>query len=186
MSLSRRSFRLILAAGLAWLCDQSASAQLVRGTGGVRLPATSVAAPDDAYALETNPAALAYIPGWEVAYVHAETRGDRPVPSRGDGLYGALGLPFRLAIGAALDWRRPAGIGEGLGERDSGRFTLGLAWSRDRRLAVGGAVRFTVSEDPRFDDVTSLDVGVTWRPRSWIAASVVGPRSASALGSSDG
>jgi len=156
-------------AAFGLLAGGTARAQLQRSTGPALLPIVSTAAPDGAYALETSPAALAYVPSWELAYAHAEAGNDQRLADRGDALYGAYRLPFGLAIGAHVDWRRPTDAAAGA---DSGRFGIGVAYRRGRRWAIGGALRFLVG-DPIVDRTTSLDLGVTWRPRPWITASVV-------------
>ena len=73
----------IVALGLACSLASSARAQLRRDTSGVWLPPTSYAAPDDAFALSLNPAALAFVDDWTVSYVHADAGNEdrvRPEP----------------------------------------------------------------------------------------------------------
>ncbi|MBX3250315.1 MAG: signal peptide peptidase SppA [Myxococcales bacterium] len=141
----------------------AAHAQLERATASPRLPAVSSAAPDGALALETNPAALAYVTGWDVAYVHTEALGDAALQGRGDSLYGALSLPLGLALAAGVDWVRPTD-----GQDARGRFSLGLAWARDRRFALGGAARFLASDGP-LGGTATLDLGLSWRPTSFLS-----------------
>ncbi len=148
-------------------------AQLRRATGSPTLPAVSTAAPDDAFALETNPAALGLLSGWELAYVHVDRVGNDELSQRGDAVYGAATLPFHLAIAASVDWLRPT---DGT---DRGRFSLGLAWARSRRFAIGGALRYLASADP-IGGVTSLDLAAIWRPSStlglgFVAHDILGP-----------
>ena len=143
-------------------------AQLRRATAGATLPATSTATPDGALALETNPAALAFSSGWELAYVHAEAHGNASLDGRGDSLAGVVKLPLRLALAAGADWIRPTN-----GDAERGRFSLGLAWARDRRLAIGGAARFLASDGPLGGSAT-IDLGITWRPTSFFALGFVG------------
>lgn len=168
----RRGLALLLQLVVGGL-SAAGHAQLRRATGPTLLPAVSTAAPDDAFALETNPAALALLGGWELAYVHADRVQGAPLPDRGDAVYGATTLPLRLAVGASVDWVRPtAGA-------DRGRFSLGLAWARSRRFAVGGALRYLASDDP-IGGVTSLDLAAVWRPSSTlgfglVAHDVLGP-----------
>ncbi|MEM9069402.1 MAG: signal peptide peptidase SppA, partial [Myxococcota bacterium] len=156
----------VLAAFLALSLSSVAFGQLRRSTGAPVLPAVSTAAPDGAFALETNPAALALQNGWDLAYVHADRVGDDELAARGDGLYGSTTLPFRLAIAASVDWIRPTTGAE------RGRFSLGAAWARSRRFALGGALRYSASSDP-IGGVTSLDVSALWRPSSTITFSLV-------------
>lgn len=145
-----------------------AEAQLRRATAGAALPATSTATPDGALALETNPAALAFASGWELTYVHAEAHGNAALEGRGDSIAGVVKLPLRLALAAGADWIRPTN-----GDAERGRFSLGLAWARDRRLAIGGAARFLASDGPLGGSAT-IDLGLTWRPSSFFALGLVG------------
>lgn len=145
-----------------------ARAQLRRASAGATLPAVSTAAPDGALALEANPAALGFAGPWELAYAHAEARGNARLEGRGDSLAGVVRLPLRLAVGAGVDWIRPT---DGAPER--GRFSLALAWSRDRELALGGALRLFASEGALGGGV-GLDLGLTWRPSSFFALGLVG------------
>ena len=164
---ARVRLALVIAFVLAALASP-ARAQLRRDTRGAPLPAVSTAAPRGAFALEANPAALAYLPGWEVAWVHAEAHGADRLPDEGDSLYAATPLPFRRAAAASADWVRP----ENTGEAERGRFSLGLAWARSRHLAVGGAVRFFGSDDP-VGGVATVDLGATFRPAPFLAMGVV-------------
>ena len=133
------------------------------------MPAVSVAAPDSAFALETNPAGLADIRGWDVAFVHTDAAGNDRLLERGDSLYGATSLPLRFVLAGGLDWVRP----DGFIIEDRGRFNLGLAWQHSRAWSVGTALRYTASEEP-IGGVTSLDFGVTWRPSSTVVLGLVG------------
>lgn len=132
-------------------------AQWRRPTSGVDGLPVSLAAPEGAFALEANPAALALLPAWEVAVMVADA-GDPTL-----GLYGATTLPFRLAIAAGADWRLRDG-------QDEGRFSFGAAWARSRTLAVGGALRYLDVQGGRLG---ALDLGLTWRPRSQFGVGVV-------------
>ncbi len=160
----RRGF--VLAPLLALSLAPVAGAQLHRATGPTLLPAVSTASPDDAFALETNPAALAYLGGWELAYVHADRAGEAELSERGDALYGAARLPLRLAVGASVDWLRPTAGAQ------RGRFSLGLAWARCDCFAVGGVLRYIASSEP-IGGVVSLDIGAAWRPSSSLSFGLV-------------
>lgn len=133
------------------------------------MPAVSVAAPDSAFALESNPAGLADIRGWDVAYLHSDVAGNDRLLERGDSLYGATSLPLRFVLAGGLDWVRP----EGFIIEDRGRFNLGLAWQHSRAWSVGGVLRYTASNEP-IGGVTSIDFGVTWRPSSTVVLGLVG------------
>ncbi len=151
------------------LSSATVSAQLRRATGGPAMPAVSVAAPDSAFALETNPAALADIRGWDVTYLHTDVAGSDRLLERGDSLYGATSLPLRFVLAGGLDWVRP----DGFIIEDRGRFNLGLAWQHSRAWSVGGVLRYTASNEP-IGGVTSIDLGVTWRPSSTVVLGLVG------------
>jgi hypothetical protein len=153
---------------LAAASPQEAHAQLHRPSAGATLPAVSTATPDGALALETNPAALAFAGPWELAYAHAEAHGEARLEGRGDSLAGVVGLPLRLAVGAGVDWVRPTND-----TPERGRFSLALAWARDRELALGGALRLFASNGALGGGV-GLDLGLTWRPSSFFALGLVG------------
>ena len=134
------------------------------------LPGVSLASPEDAFALESNPSALAFLSSWEVAYSHTDVAGNETLIERGDLLYGATPLPLRFAIAGGIDWIRPSGA---LGIPRRGRFSLGLAWAKNRQWSVGGALRYLASNDRAVGGITSVDLSVSWRPSSTLSFGLV-------------
>ncbi len=149
-----------------------ARAQLRRATSGVWLPPSSYAASDDAFALSLDPAAMAFVDDWTVAYVHADAADSTGLGQRGDGVYGALPLIFGLSLGASVESVRPATapIGQGI---EHTMLSLGLAYAASRSLGVGVASRFLWSGDPHLSGLFTLDVAASWRPIPQLAFSFV-------------
>jgi protease-4 len=148
-----------------------AHAQLRRDTSGVWLPPTSYAASDDAYALSLDPAAMAFVDDWTVAYVHADAADSTGFGQRGDGLYGAIPLLFGVTLGASVESVRPAFAapnGEAIGHT---MLSLGLAYAPSRSLGIGAATRFLWGG--ALQNVFTLDLAATWRPSPHVAVSFV-------------
>lgn len=161
------------------------AAQLTRPTSSAFMPAASYAAPDDALAMSANPASLAALDGWSLAYVGTfsldDAGSERRLANRGDGFYAAVPLPFGLAIGAGIDAIRPARQD---GELDAGRTiaSLGLALRLDDRFSIGASLRYLFASS-LFGELVSLDLAATYRPSAHLALALLardvnGPRSA--------
>lgn len=143
-------------------CAGLAQAQLHRATGPTLLPASAYVLQDDAFTAEVNPALVALLPAFSLAYIHSEV--DRRVSfmSRGDALHGATPLAFGMAAALSLQSLRP-------GEHSSLRAARSLAaatlsYAPSPRAAVGLTTRTIFSQDPRFDGLTAVDLGVVLRP----------------------
>jgi protease-4 len=151
------------------LLPAAASAQLSRETSPVDLPGYGLAAPDGPESVVLNPAAMAFLESWGVGYAHADS-GDAERMLRGDGFYAATPVLFGIAAGAAVDSVRPTPLAL-QGERTM--ISLALGWQYEDAIAIGGAVRFLVSDDARLAGVTTLDLAASWRPVDYFALSLL-------------
>jgi protease-4 len=142
-----------------------AHAQLRRETSPVAQPGYGLAAPDVPEAVVLNPAALAFLPSWGLAYVHADSGEDARM-LRGNGFYAASPLLFGLAAGVAVDSVRPT---PGLAQGERTMISLALAWGWLDAISVGAALRVLASGDVRLASLTTLDLAASWRPASWLA-----------------
>lgn len=172
MALTRTRTRLSALASLAFalLFGSPAGAQWTSGDR-VRAPASDLVATDGAWATSLDPAALAFLESWELAILHQESA---PTGGpRGEAVYAATKLPFRLALGGGVEWRHG-------GDLDGGRASLALAWAKSTKLAFGGALRWIAAEQAgaRPGDIAlrqrvGLDLAATWRPRSDLGAALI-------------
>ncbi len=152
----------------------SALAQLHRATDPVATPASSLIAQDDAFVLDINPAELALLPSWSLAYLHAEVDSSAMWLGRGDALSFGTPLFWGFALGASLQSIRPGTAAESaLGSRDRALGSLGLAYAPSARVGFGIATRALASDDPRFDGLSAFDAGLVVRPSSWLGVSLV-------------
>jgi protease-4 len=157
---------LVFAAGLS-----PVSAQLRDETTPVLVPVASVAAPDDAHAVSQNPAALPFLEGASLVYVHAEALGDdTQYTPRGDAIRGAVPLPFGLAAGLAFESVRPTDA-TGLAHRGAG--TLALGWAPMQSLSFGASLRWFGSSDRALNGLVTFDLAAMWRPGSTLALSLL-------------
>ncbi len=162
----QHSSRLWLIASLfALLLASPASAQFQRETSSVALPATGYAAPDDAMAMATNPASLAFLSGWGLHYVHADNA------SRGDGFYGAMPLLYGLSAGLSVDSVQPL---SGTGPLNFARtmISLGVAYRVLESLGIGATARVLFGS-PQLAGLFTLDLAATWRPLPEVAVSLI-------------
>ncbi len=155
---------------LACLGTSTADAQWVPLDQQVEAPASDLVAADGAWGAALNPSALAFLESWEIAVLHREAIAEG---GRGDAVYGATKLPFRLALGGGVEWRH------GNGPR-GGRASLALAWAKSTKLALGGALRWVAAErslgrtgETDLAQRVGLDLSATWRPSSILGASLV-------------
>lgn len=124
----------------------------------VDAPGVSLAAPDDASAVDLNPSALPSLPAWNLAYSHVEGAAGTPFSLDGDALRAATPLPFGIALGVSLNHVRPEGAA-------SARGTGSLAFGLDvgRGLSVGSSFRITGSADPAHQGRLGWDLAASWR-----------------------
>ncbi|MBC7172407.1 MAG: hypothetical protein H5U40_08280, partial [Polyangiaceae bacterium] len=149
---------------LAWASP--VSAQLLRDTGSVMLPPVFVGSPDGAFAVEANPAAIASLPAWQLAFVHVGGPDVFEARDQGDALFGAMPLPLGFGVGVGIE--RLPGIGP---EGPVGRFSFAAAYGPTDRGSIGFAVRHL--EGGALDGATNVDVSMLLRPTSRFALSVV-------------
>jgi len=165
--------RLLASIAAVTLLASPASAQLRRETSGVWLPPSSYAASDDAFALSLDPAAMAFVDDWTVAYVHADAADSTSFGQRGDGLYGAIPLLFGVTLGASIESVRPATAAPIVESLDHTMLSLGLAYAPSRTIGIGAATRFLWSSDPHLSNLFTLDLAASWRPSTHVAVSFV-------------
>ncbi|MEM9191055.1 MAG: signal peptide peptidase SppA [Myxococcota bacterium] len=156
---------------IAFLAPAPSSAQLRRGTEPSLTPAVSLTAPDDALAVDVNPAALAFLPTWSLVYTHAQALSDAEFTREGDALRAATPLLFGISAGASVQSIRPT---DASGEASRGMFSVALAYALSQSLGIGGALRFFASDqDSTYAGLITLDLGLSWRLAANIAASLV-------------
>lgn len=141
-----------------------------RATASVAGPPESLAAPDDAYAVEVNPAAIALLRAWGLLYVHSDAQADDPFVQRGDALYFGAPLPFGLALGGQLASERPTTAS---GASDRGIGQIAFALSPNPMVSMGTAVRFIRSADFASRHV-GWDMSMDVRPSPYLAMALMG------------
>ncbi len=143
----------------------SASAQFRREAGPVMLPPILAGSPDGAFAVEINPAAIASLPGWQVAYLHVGGP-VRQAADQGDAFFGAAPLPLGLGLGVGIE-RLSADRIDG----PAGRLSFAFAYAPSDSSSVGLAVRHI--EGGALDGATNVDLSFLLRPTSRFALSLV-------------
>jgi len=147
------------------------AAQLRGATAPVLAPGVPVASVDDASAVDINPSALGFLDSWSVVYVHAEAADDVAFSRGGDALRLASRLPFGLGVGLSVQSVRPTAAAAA-SDVSMGSLALGLAPSR--QLAAGMAWRWLGSQDGALSGAMAFDLGLSWRPATSLAFSLVG------------
>ncbi len=160
------AFATVLCAFTLLVAPAPASAQLRRATGPVMLPPIPVGAPDGAFAVEANPAAIGSLDGWQVAFVHVGGPDTLATLDQGDSFYGVTPLPFGLGVGLGVE--RLADVGP---SGPAGRFSFAFAYAPSDATAMGLAVRHL--EGGALDGATNVDLSVLLRPTSRFAISLV-------------
>lgn len=143
----------------------SAHAQLERAVQPLALPAVSLTAPDDALAVDVNPAALGFLPSWSFVFLMMESAGDVDFGEAGYGFFGAIPLPLGFALGASAQSLDPTARSAA---PDSGFASLALAFAPTRQWSLGTALRFVSSDDPVIDGAVTPDLSTIWRPSHWL------------------
>ena len=135
-----------------------------------RLPVVSRVAPEDAFAVGVDPAAIAFVRNRSVRALYRTTPATWPKTRTEHGLsaFGSMALPFDIHVGAglelfSLDALLPSGV-------QRGRGSLALAYAFDDTLAIGGALRWVAREDVADD--TRFDASINWRPGGRLGLSV--------------
>jgi len=147
-----------------------ARAQLARPTAGPELPPISLAAPDDALAVDANPAALALLPSWSAVGVAALAPTASATASGGAAYY-AMPLFFGLSFGVSAGTRAQ---GDGLdGARLVGTGSFALALRLSSSFAIGMVTRgFTGPRTP-LDGTMTVDASISFRPSPLLAFSLL-------------
>jgi len=136
------------------------NAELQDVTRGLTIPFASIADREDAQSLELNPAGLAHLQGWELIVTQSYLQDNR---NDGVGLMLAAPLVDGLAVGYGHQI-----LDQGLGGERYTKHTLGLGFGGP--VALGFNYNFYGSETYRaLDELSSWDVGVQFRPWSWLA-----------------
>lgn len=150
-------------------------AQFHRATDPVATPASSVIAQDDALVIDVNPAELALLPSWSLAYLHADVDSRATWLGRGDAVFFGSPLIWGFAFGGSLQSVRPDVRQErAFDAADRALGSLALAFAPNSRVAMGFATRALASGDPVFDGLTAFDAGLVVRPSTWLGVSLVG------------
>lgn len=149
---------------LATAPSTTAFAQWRRDTASVASSTETIAAPDDARAVTTNPSALAYLPHYSVVYNGATTSN---VWVGGQALYAAFPLPFGLAFGAGVEARQvPVLGGDFVG-------TLALAMRTSAYWSFGLNTRFMDSRSGALDGAVSVDLAASFRAANFLSLSAI-------------
>jgi protease-4 len=146
-------------------------AQLARATGPGAVPPLVLAAPDDALAVDANPAALAFLGTWSLVYAGAFAPGNAALAEGGHALYAATPLAFGLSAGVGAWSRDLPGAGT------LGGASLALAWAPSANWGFGANARLltqTGRADAPLDGALTLDLAATWRPAPTLAVSLLG------------
>ncbi len=132
-------------------------------SGGVTLPPTGAALIDSATALSLDPAALSYVGGLELEYLHERNNIDSRT---GDGLFLATRL-LGLGLGFSVEWLRGTQL------PDYRRTSWGLSLGNEM-LSLGLAYRFYSSrDDTNLDRIRSLDLSLSSRPARYLSLAAV-------------
>ncbi len=157
----------------AWFATQT-RAQLRSVAEPVSLPGMSMAAPDSAWAVDLNPAALAFAPSWSLAYQHSEATSGERLTGRGDGFALAIPVWQGTALGFSAHSIRPS-----LAEKTAryapafGHASVALAHAFSPNVSVGSALRFINAADRELDGITTVDLAFNWRPAPFFASTLM-------------
>jgi len=160
---------------MLWLTQftltQIAQAQPRTVAAPVALPALSINEPRSAFAVDLNPAAIGFLPAWQLDYVHSDAAADAQMDRRGDGVALTTPLFWGAALGVSAHSVRPTRASDA--DR-YGMASLAMAYSPNPMVSVGTALRFINSPDLRLDGITTVDAALTLRPSTWLSFTVMG------------
>jgi protease IV len=171
MLIPRFSSTTILVVLLISLAGSLALAQDINPTGGVLLPSPSITETNDATALATNPANLAFLDSWNFTYVGSWLSDHDHLVGQGHGFFFAFPLG-PLALGLGLEPLKPPGavaVWQGLDDR--ARFSLGLAFNFQRVFALGLSYRTFFFYER--GEIHTLDLALTVHPVNFLSLSFV-------------
>jgi protease-4 len=130
-------------------------------TGGIAIPDQTVAGAEEPGATGINPAGVGFIQDLSLRYFH-EAGVSRDFT--GDGVYLVDGFGG-VSAGFAMEWIRPPD-GDGPRYRKTG-WSLALAGDQD--FAFGATWNFFSSPDQNYENLSTVDLGVTARPLRWLS-----------------
>ncbi|RAL25227.1 signal peptide peptidase SppA [Lujinxingia litoralis] len=164
--------RSALAATTLSLMASTAWAAAPTPSRGVPVPDSSLTTQSDGASLEVNPAGLGFLTGTELGYrffYPSDTYDD--VLGAGHGLSLAAGNGF-AGIGAQVQWLRNPVLGADLGSYR--KYTLAGALAVPRLLSLGvGLNTFGSRTNERLNALTTIDVGLQWRPSAHFGAGLM-------------
>ncbi len=142
-----------------------------KGTGGVLQPSASITETRDATSLSINPANIALLDSWSLAYVGAWVGDQRNLAGQGHGGFFAFPIgPLGLGVSIeALTPPDPVLNWQGLDAR--ARFSVGLGFQIQRAFALGIAYRTFWAYGA--GDIDTVDLGLTIAPINYLALSLV-------------
>ena len=150
---------------LLFLGEGLASAQPTSDsdTRALSLPFPSVSHHYDSFALEANPASLAYLRSYSLHYLAEGQFADEN--GMGHGLFLAIPVIDGLALGAGLQFIDPPGA-----DNFWSKYTLSVGAGITRWLAVGASWHgFGSDNNQMLDEINSFDLGMTIRPFSFLS-----------------
>lgn len=159
----------------AWLATTHTFAQVRNITSPMTLPPMAYSAPDGAWAVDVNPAALGFLRAYSIDAAITEASKHVPLEGRGYGLSAATPLPFGLAAGISAETISPTLAARShLGARSRGRASLALSWSPSEVLSFGSAVRFINAASSALDGIVTLDASMAARPNPYLSFTLLG------------
>ena len=170
MMMIHRRYRASFALAILLSCA-AASAAPPRASDPVPDPGKGITNGDDTSTIARNPANLAFLPGPELRYTLVWTGSTSPVPNRGSSI--AIGTPIGpFATGLRLDLLSPPDGAPGPFSQSYHWIRWGLALGTPT-VSLGHTFGWGISRAAPLDGYFSMTTGLTWRPASWISASIV-------------
>lgn len=135
---------------------------------GVFLAGETLATPDGALSLSSNPAGLVGPSGFD-ARLQLNAGGDRLGVAKDAGWGGFFGIPIGpLALGASVEHDEdPLTAGTSPAWYNASRWSLGAAVALGERASVGSVARWSAVAGGT--DLRSWDLGILLRPWSWLS-----------------
>jgi len=170
-SFSKGAFALALLLGLATSHD--VAAEPVRSIGdGLPTPGRNAASNDDASAVSTNPANLAFMPDPELRWTWTQTSDASELPIRGHAI--DLSAPFWIfGAGLRVELAQPPAAAPAPFNAPYQWVRTGLAVRADDWFAFGLGMAWSISSAAALDGQFGMSIGYTLRPASWVSWSGV-------------